>query len=122
MTFSNPEIAYGTTQLYRLKLEPALITVRSQSYRILPLPGMTGPQADLDGNGLIDDFNGDGQVNVFDVVVFFDAYVRGYLSPASAYDYNKNGKVELQDIIVFYDAWSALDALAMMFGDDDFDV
>jgi hypothetical protein len=85
----------------------------------LPFPNMKGPQADLNGDGLVDDFNGDGKVNAFDVTLFLEAYMREYLSPASAYDYNQNGKLDLRDIIVFFDEWSALNALAMMFGDDE---
>jgi PKD repeat protein len=78
----------------------------------LPLPNMKGPQADLNEDGFIDDFDGDGKINSFDIIVFLEAYMRGYLSPVSAYDYNQNEKLDLQDVIVFYDRWGTLNALA----------
>jgi PKD repeat protein len=117
MTFSSPQIAYGknSNELYRVNLTSATITVKTQSYTTLPLPGMKGPQQDLDKNGLIDDFDGNGEVNANDVIVFFEAYVKGYLSPASSYDYNKDGRLNLQDIVVFFDKWSALNKLSMTF-------
>lgn len=74
----------------------------------LPLPNMKGPQADLDGDGLVDDFNGDGKTTAFDVTVFFEAYMKECLSLTSAYDYNQNEKLEFQDIVVFYDRWNIL--------------
>ena len=119
MIFTNPEIAYGVmNSTYPVRVDSAQIIVKTVTYPILPFPGMKGPQADLDGDGLIDDFNGDGLVNAFDVIVFFDAYVAGYLNPVLLYDYNGNGRLDLQDIVMFYDSWRALNALAMMLGDD----
>jgi PKD repeat protein len=114
---SNPEFVYQslpTPSTYRLKGEILPVTVASLQYPILPLPGMIGPQADTDGDGLIDDFNGDGYVNSFDIITFFDAYVAGYLDPYSLYDYNGNGRLDLNDIVAFYERWRLANARAMM--------
>ena len=102
---------------------PAIVAPTSpppeNGFPYLPFPNMKGPQADLNRDGLIDDFNGDGKVTGLDVTLFLEAYMREYLSPASTYDYNWNGNVDLQDIVVFFNEWSSLNALAMTFGDDE---
>ena len=107
-------------QLSSEDIDEHVVIVGGQPYAVLPLPGMSGPQADLNNDGLIDDFNGDGQINSLDVITFFDAFVRvkEYLIPVSSYDYDKNGELNLQDIVVFFASWRSLDALAMTFGDE----
>ena len=64
-------------------------------------PGMR-PQADLNGDGLVDDFDGNGIINSNDARVFFNAYTDGKLNQNPLlYDYNKNGRLDLQDIIAY---------------------
>ncbi|MCL2460142.1 MAG: hypothetical protein FWF19_02120, partial [Euryarchaeota archaeon] len=88
-------------------------------YQTLPYPEVKGPQADLNGDGLIDDFDGNGKINAADIQLFFKAYTGGHLSETPLlYDYNKNGQLDLQDIIVFSQLWSKLEAFEMMSGDE----
>jgi len=106
IVYSNPQLGYGVTEKYRVRLDPAIITMKTLTYPTLPYEGMKGPQADLNGDGLIDDFNGDGITNAVDVQLFFRAYTDKLLNPPTWYDYNGNGILDLQDIILFYRLWS----------------
>jgi len=119
--YSNTRLQYGTEgKEYRVRLEPAQITRETPKvYQTLPYPEVKGPQADLNGDGLIDDFDGNGKINAADIQLFFKAYIDGHLSETPLlYDYNKNGKLDLQDIMVFSQLWSKLEAFEMISGDE----
>ncbi|NLW77540.1 MAG: PKD domain-containing protein [Methanomicrobiales archaeon] len=72
------------------------------------LPGYENQPRDLwpklVHDGLIDDFNGDGQVNTKDVYVFFNAYAHGHLDglDPSPFDYNRNGVIDPDDIVKYF--------------------
>ncbi|HPY61187.1 MAG TPA: hypothetical protein PLG55_10745, partial [Methanospirillum sp.] len=55
-------------------------------------------------DGLIDDFNGDGQVNTKDVDVFFNTWVsEGFAGmPVTPFDYNSNDRIDTDDIVKFF--------------------
>lgn len=42
-----------------------------------PLPGYANPPQDLDGDGLYEDVNGDGQFDIFDVQALFETHTSG---------------------------------------------
>jgi len=58
---------------------------------------------DVDCGGCIADFNGDGDVNTQDVLVFLNAWNAG---DGSA-DINGDGNVNTQDVLVFLNLWNA---------------
>lgn len=68
------------------------------------IPGQTNLPQDTNHDGLIDDFNGDGVINTYDVNVFFAAYNAGTLSalPVSTIDYNHNGVLDMADIVIYF--------------------
>ena len=100
IVYSHPELGYGTNGRYRVSLDGLNITMQTLPHLIL-CPGC-GPQADLNGDGLIDDFDGNGVINSNDVRVFFNAYsdLKESGNPL-LYDYNRNGGLDLQDIVVY---------------------
>jgi hypothetical protein len=102
IVYSNPQIGYGPTGRYRVSLDAIEINMQTLTFPKLPYPEMKGPQADLNGDGLVDDFDGNGVINTNDVRVFFNAYTDGHLNKNYLlYDYNKNGRLDLQDILVY---------------------
>jgi len=63
-----------------------------------PLPNQPAPPMDLNGNGLYEDLNGDGEFTLEDIILFSNyiesTAVQGY---SGAYDYNEDGSVDLLD-------------------------
>lgn len=75
---------------YDTSVEPTSMTVIEN---LEPLPGAQGPPRDITGDGLLEDVNGDGKVNLFDALTLFDN--QEYL----------NG----QDLVPFFDFASSPD-------------
>jgi VWFA-related protein len=67
------------------------------------LPGAAGPATDVDGDGLLEDTNGNGAFTLADVTFLFDRYGTGAVQPhPDAFDYNRNGEVTLADLTVLF--------------------
>lgn len=96
---------YGATPL---ALSPVSIPVRV--YQVGPILGNVNPpndlKPDLQHDGLIDDFDGNGVVNSNDLTTFFNAITAGSLSPVAPFDYDYNGVVNTNDLIVFFNAFT----------------
>lgn len=63
------------------------------------LPGAANPATDLDGDGLLEDVNGDGDANIVDVSTF----LRGLDSPAvqdnvDSFDFSGDGSISIVDV------------------------
>ncbi|OQB38150.1 MAG: PKD domain protein [Euryarchaeota archaeon ADurb.Bin165] len=77
-------------------------------YEVGPLPGYSKKPGDIwplgVHDGLIDDFDGNGQVNTKDVDVFFNTWVsEGFAGmPVTPFDYNSNDRIDTDDIVKFF--------------------
>jgi len=64
-----------------------------------PLPNQPAPPMDLNGDGLYEDLNGDGEFTLEDIILFSNhiesVAVQGY---SGAYDYNEDGSIDLLDV------------------------
>ena len=74
---------------------------------IIPFPnpsgGMFPPSADPDGDGLYEDINGNGRLDLNDIVIFFtnSEYVIQY-EPGWLFDYDRNGIINLNDVVTLF--------------------
>jgi hypothetical protein len=67
------------------------------------LPGAAGPATDVDGDGLLEDANGNGAFTLADVTFLFARYGAGAVQPhPDAFDYNRNGEVTLADLTALF--------------------
>jgi|GEM_PF-6839212 len=58
---------------------------------------------DVDGDGLFEDFNGNGVLDFSDVVLFFRYFDSQEVQQCrQLYDFNKNGKLDLNDVIQLF--------------------
>jgi len=76
-----------------------VITVR----QLPPLPGHTKIPRDLDGDGIIEDFNGDGRLDFGDVVEFYknmEWIKQNY--PLSRVDQNGDNELNFGDVIELF--------------------
>jgi PKD repeat protein len=66
----------------------------------MPLPGKIDPPTDPDGDGLVEDMNGNGIKDFNDVVLFFKQmeWVQAN-EPVSQFDFNGNGFIDFNDIV-----------------------
>jgi beta propeller repeat protein len=76
-----------------------------------PLPGTTalegaaGAPRDPDGDGLLEDVNGNGRADFADVVLYFDRMDWiGANEPAWRFDYNGNGRIDFADVVWLFNA------------------
>lgn len=74
-------------------------------YSVPPLDSNLGAPRDLNHDGLLDDFNGNGRIDMDDVVVFFHSWSIGQtgILVVPPFDYNANGRIDVNDIVVFFD-------------------
>jgi PKD repeat protein len=90
---------FETTDRHDLNL-----TVTGTSAPLATLPGGAGLPADLDGDGLYEDVNGNGRADFADVVLFFNqmSWIAAN-EPVSAFDYNGNGRIDFADAVQLFD-------------------
>ncbi|TAJ44159.1 fasciclin domain-containing protein [Methanofollis fontis] len=70
---------------------------------IPPLPGYTNPPADLDGDGLYEDVNGNGMLDYDDVVGFSRNFLWIEENNLTAlFDFNANGVLDYDDVVTLY--------------------
>jgi PKD repeat protein len=71
---------------------------------LVPLPGMTSPPTDPDGDGIYEDLNANGRKDFNDVVLFFEKldWIAAN-EPVAAFDPNGNGRADFDDIVRIYD-------------------
>ncbi len=64
------------------------------------IPGATSPPTDTDGDGILDDLNGNGRRDFADVVLYFNqmSWLAAY-APVSQIDCNGNGRVDFADVV-----------------------
>lgn len=70
---------------------------------LLPLPGQAAIPTDLDGDGLCEDLNGDLQMGLFDLYLFFNNL--GWIQenePLSYFDFSNDGKINLSDLYALF--------------------
>ncbi|KAF5063394.1 Glycosyl hydrolases family 17 [anaerobic digester metagenome] len=67
---------------------------------LLQLPGGMDRPNDLDGDGLVEDVNGNQRTDFADVVLFFNQmdWITGN-EPVGAFDWNGNGRIDFADIV-----------------------
>jgi len=86
--------------------DTAIITIEDTDGGEPPsLPGAENPPADPDGDGVYEDINGDGDLNIFDVQMLFDNLDTSTVqNHPSAYDFAglENGRVEVFDVQALY--------------------
>ncbi len=78
------------------EMKAGFITVTAA---VAAVPEGTVPPADIDGDGLYDDVNGNGRPDFGDVVLYFNqmAWIAAN-EPLEAFDYNKNGRIDFADV------------------------
>lgn len=80
---------------------PAPVTI----VPLLPLPGQANPPTDYPFyDGMYWDVNGDGQISLADVFLYFHYlnWIRAN-EPISLFDYNQNGRVDLADLFLLFE-------------------
>jgi len=87
------------------------MTTAIHVYQVPALPGLSSTPNDLKPDahdGLLDDFDGNGVVNLKDVTTFFQAWSAGSLGSyqVQPFDYNHNGQIDTNDIVEFFNAYS----------------
>lgn len=61
------------------------------------------PPRALDGDGLYEDVNGNGQMDFANVTLLFGAIAWCAANePAAAFDFNHNGRVDFADVVTLY--------------------
>lgn len=66
------------------------------------LSATDGHPADLDGDGLNEDVNGDGEETILDVQALLDDFdSEGFQADADAYDFNDDGRLTILDVVSF---------------------
>jgi PKD repeat protein len=80
-------------------VDPGQLTVLS----VAPLPGFDIPPTDPDGDGLYEDLNGNGGLDLNDVVQLFK-YLEWIEAnePNSLFDFNGNGRLDFADIVQLF--------------------
>ena len=83
-----------------LVLKPERLPLPSS---LLPVPGGSDRPIDLDGDGLIEDVNGNRRTDFADVVLFFNQmdWIAGH-EPISAFDWNRNDRIDFADIVQLF--------------------
>jgi hypothetical protein len=102
----NPTYVYDTFGIYTVNLtvtsaagtdylvKPAYVVV------VTPLPGLSNPPTDTNGDGLYDDLNGNGARELSDVVRFFKNILwMKSNQPIPCFDFNGNGNIDLSDVV-----------------------
>ena len=69
----------------------------------VPVPGGVDVPRDMDGDGTIDDVNGNGRRDFADVVLYFNqmTWIAGN-EPLSLFDINKNGRIDFADAVALF--------------------
>jgi len=71
----------------------------------LPVPPAEAPPADLDGDGVYDDINGNGRKDFADVVLYFNqmSWIAVY-EPVEGFDCNGNGCIDFADVVALFNS------------------
>lgn len=79
-------------------------TTSALNLSVLVIPGNSLPPGDLNNDGLYEDLNGNGKVDLQDPTIFFTNidWIKEH-QPVSAFDYNKNGGIDMGDIMVLFE-------------------
>ncbi|MFA5296516.1 MAG: hypothetical protein WC382_13500 [Methanoregulaceae archaeon] len=82
---------------------PDAVLFRTGNSHPVPIPGWANPPTDPDSDYFTEDLNGNGQLDLNDVVVYFNniAWIDGN-EPIDCFDYNKNARIDLNDIVVLF--------------------
>ena len=69
----------------------------------IPIPGMANVSLDLNGDGLYEDVNSNGQLDYADVNVYYQS-VEWIIAnePFEAFDFNQNGRIDTGDVNVLF--------------------
>lgn len=70
---------------------------------VIPIPGMSKPPRDLNGDGRYEDLNGNGRADYSDVVTFFK--YMDWISknePVEAFDFSGNGRIDFTDVVKLF--------------------
>ncbi len=72
---------------------------------LLPVPGGSGRPGDLDGDGIVEDVNGNGRADFADVVLLFNRmdWIAAN-EPIAAFDRNGNGRIDFADVVRLFGA------------------
>jgi uncharacterized repeat protein (TIGR01451 family) len=109
-TETNPVHIFTTAGTYTVSLlvsnfettdrHTQTLTVTGTSAPLATLPGGAGMPADLDGDGLCEDVNGNGRADFADVVLFFNqlSWIASN-EPLEGFDYNGNGRIDFADVV-----------------------
>jgi hypothetical protein len=78
----------------------AILEIGNLEVTMTPVPGQSNSPQDLDGDGLYEDFTGDGSFSFVDVEVFFHQmdWIENNL-PIGNFDYNGNGRIDFDDVV-----------------------
>jgi PKD repeat protein len=78
----------------------ATLEIGNLEVTMTPVPGQLNSPQDLDGDGLYEDFTGDGSFSFVDVEVFFHQmdWIENNL-PIGNFDYNGNGRINFDDVV-----------------------
>ena len=79
-----------------------VITIKTETYDVkLPLGSK-----DLDGDGLYEDINGDGKLDIWDIVYFQWHYREDdFQNYVEYYDFKKDGKINVRDVTELFIMW-----------------
>jgi PKD repeat protein len=70
---------------------------------LIPLPGISSPPTDPDGDCLYEDLNANNRKDFNDVVVMFNQMQWIMANePVSAFDFNGNARIDFNDIVVLF--------------------
>jgi uncharacterized repeat protein (TIGR01451 family) len=80
-----------------------IFSTKSAQPSVIPLPGITNPPTDPDGDGLYEDLNANNRKDFNDVVLMFNQmqWIAAN-EPVSAFDFNGNGRVDFNDIVKLF--------------------
>ena len=69
------------------------------------IPGATLSPTDTDGDGVLDDLNGNGRRDFADVVLYFNqmTWIADH-EPVALFDYNGNGRIDFADVVWLFNA------------------
>lgn len=82
---------------------PDSILFRTGNSVTVPLPGLVNPPIDPDEDYFAEDLNGNGQIDLNDVVRFFKNIVWMIQNePVDRFDFNRNAQIDLNDVVVLF--------------------
>ncbi len=79
------------------------VVVDNSAITLPPLPGLAKPPKDLNGDGLIEDFNGNGRLDFDDVVKLYKnmKWIRENY-PVNLVDLSRDGKIDFSDVVELF--------------------